>query len=57
MFLRTFAIAATAAAFCLAGYAQSPAGHAAHHPKAAASAAGGMPMAGQAEAMTGRRST
>ena len=51
MFLRTFAIAVTAATFSLAGLAQAPARHGAHHPQAAASAAGGMSMAGQADAM------
>jgi hypothetical protein len=40
MFLRTFAIAAATATFALAGLAQAPAGHAGHHPPAAASAAG-----------------
>jgi hypothetical protein len=45
--LRTFAIAAATATFALAGFAQAPAGHRAHHPQAAASAAGGMPMAGR----------
>jgi hypothetical protein len=50
--LRTIAIAAAAAAFSLAGLAQAPVDHSAHHPEKAASAAGGMPMAGGA-AMAG----
>jgi uncharacterized protein YecA (UPF0149 family) len=51
MFIRTFAIAAAAATFSLAGLAQVRAGHAGHHPPAAASAADSMPMPGQADAM------
>ena len=48
MSLRTIAITAATATFALAGFAQAPAGHTAHHPQAAASAAGGMPMADRA---------
>ena len=51
MFLRSFTIAAATATFALAGLAQAPANHAAHHPQSAVSTADGMPMAGQADAM------
>lgn len=51
MSLRTIAITVATATFALTAFAQAP-GHTAHHPQAAASAAGGMPMADRA-AMTG----
>lgn len=45
MSLRTIAITAATATFALAGFAQAPAGHTAHHPQAEASPAGAMAMA------------